>query len=56
MSPKHLKRYIHEFAYRHNTSKIEVMECIGDTITKMVGKRMMSVSYTHLTLPTTERV
>ena len=41
MSPKHLKRYIHEFAYRHNTSKIEVMECIGDTITKMVGKRMM---------------
>ena len=41
MSPKHLKRYIHEFSYRHNTSKIEVMECIGDTITKMIGKRMM---------------
>lgn len=41
MSPKHLKRYIHEFAYRHNTSKVETMDFIGDTITKMVGKRMM---------------
>ena len=41
MSGKHLKRYIHEFSYRHNTSKVEVMECIGDTIIKMVGKRMM---------------
>ena len=41
MSPKHLKRYIHEFSYRHNTSKVEVMECIGDTITKMVGRRLM---------------
>ena len=41
MSGKHLKRYIHEFSYRHNTSKIDVMECIGDTITKMVGKRIM---------------
>lgn len=41
MSKKHLKRYIHEFSYRHNTSKVEVMECIGDTITKMIGKRMM---------------
>ena len=41
MSPKHLKRYIHEFSYRHNTSKVEVMECIGDTITKMIGKRIM---------------
>lgn len=41
MSGKYLKRHIHEFSYRHNTSKVEVMECIGDTITKMIGKRMM---------------
>lgn len=41
MSPKHLKRYIHEFAYRHNTSKVETMDFIGDTITKMIGKRIM---------------
>ena len=41
MSGKHLKRYIHEFAYRHNTSKVETMDFIGDTITKMVGRRLM---------------
>ena len=41
MSGKHLKRYIHEFSYRHNTSKVETMDFIGDTITKMIGKRIM---------------
>lgn len=41
MSPKHLKRYIHEFSYRHNTSKVETMDFIGDTITKMVNRRLM---------------
>lgn len=28
-------------SYRHNTSKVETMDFIGDTITKMIGKRIM---------------
>ncbi|MCD8062399.1 MAG: IS1595 family transposase [Akkermansiaceae bacterium] len=41
MSPTHLKRYINEFAYRHNTSHVETMDFISDTITKMIGRRLM---------------
>ena len=40
MSPKHLHRYVTEFAHRHNTRKLTTMEFIDTTITKSAGKRL----------------
>ncbi|MHB8347393.1 MAG: IS1595 family transposase [Acidiferrobacterales bacterium] len=40
MSRKHLHRYVNEFAHRHNTSKIDVVECIGLTIDGLTGRRL----------------
>ena len=41
MSKKHLKRYIHEFSFRYNTSKENVLDFLGKTIEMMDGKRLM---------------
>lgn len=40
MSPKHLHRYVTEFAHRHNTRELTTMEFIATTITKSAGKRL----------------
>lgn len=40
MSPKHLHRYVTEFAYRHNTRELTTMEFIDTTITKSANKRL----------------
>lgn len=45
MSRKHLHRYVNEFAHRHNTSKTDIVECIGLTIDGMTGHRLR---YTEL--------
>ena len=43
MSPKHLNRYVNEFAYRHNTRDMGTMNFIASTITRAVGKRIKYV-------------
>ena len=40
MSPKHLHRYVTEFAYRHNTRDLTTMDFINNTIVKSAGKRL----------------
>lgn len=40
MSPKHLHRYVSEFAFRHNTAKVGTMAFIDATIARMLGKRL----------------
>ena len=40
MSPKHLHRYVTEFAHCHNTRQLTTMEFINTTITKSAGKRL----------------
>lgn len=40
MSYKHLHRYIDEFSYRHNTSKIDIMDVINNTIVCTNNKRL----------------
>lgn len=40
MSAKHLHRYVNEFSFRHNTSRVGTMKFIDMTIERMVGKRL----------------
>ncbi|PIW55629.1 MAG: IS1595 family transposase ISRhba1 [Sphingomonadales bacterium CG12_big_fil_rev_8_21_14_0_65_65_10] len=40
MSPKHLHRYVSEFAFRQNTAQDGTMRFIEKTIARMVGKRL----------------
>lgn len=40
MSEDHLHRYVNEFSFRHNTSKIGTVNFINMTIDRMVDKRL----------------
>ena len=40
MSPKHLHRYVNEFAFRHNTAQSGTMGFIEMTANRMLGKRL----------------
>ncbi|GAB5497690.1 MAG: IS1595 family transposase [Pseudohongiellaceae bacterium] len=40
MSPKHLNRYINEFAFRHNTSEVSTMDFIAMTASRVAGRRL----------------
>ena len=41
ISPKHLPRYVNEFATRHNLRDHDTQAMMGETVAKMVGKRLM---------------
>ncbi len=41
MSPKHLHRYVHEFAGRHNTRDWDTVDQMNTVVTRMVGRRLM---------------
>ena len=41
ISPKHLHRYVNEFATRHNMRPKDTEAMMGETVARMVGKRLM---------------
>ena len=41
VSPKHLHRYVSEFATRHNMRSMDTDRMMADTVSGMVGKRLM---------------
>ena len=47
MSFKHLERYVNEFSFRHNTSKIGTMDFIETTIKNMNNKRLTYKELIH---------
>lgn len=47
MSPKHLHRYVNEFAFRQNTAQDGTMRFIEKTIARMAGKRLTYQGLTH---------
>ena len=47
MSTKNLHRYINEFSFRHNISKVSAMEFIGCTLCEAVGKRLTYKELVH---------
>lgn len=47
MSPKHLHRYVNEFAFRQNTAKAGTMTFIDMTIERMINKRLTYKDLIH---------
>lgn len=41
ISPKHLHRYVNEFATRHNMRDKDTIDMMAATVSRMVGKRLM---------------
>ena len=41
ISPKHLHRYVNEFATRHNMRPKDTEAMMNETVARMVGKRLM---------------
>ena len=41
ISPKHLHRYVREFAYRHNLREEDTVEIMREIFAGMIGKRLM---------------
>ena len=41
ISPKHLPRHVNEFATRHNLREHDTEVMMGETVSRMVGKRLM---------------
>ena len=40
MSPKHLNRYVREFAGKHNLRDLDTLDIMGAVVTGMDGKRL----------------
>ena len=40
LSPKHLDRYVQEFASRHNLRDEDTIDIMGEVVTGMRGKRL----------------
>jgi transposase-like protein len=47
MSPKHLHRYVNEFAFRQNTAQDGTMRFIEKTVARMIGKRLTYKGLIH---------
>ena len=41
ISPKHLNRYVRQFAGKHNFREADTIDQMGDVVAGMVGKRLM---------------
>ncbi|MCY4587081.1 MAG: IS1595 family transposase [Bryobacterales bacterium] len=41
LSPKHLQRYVNEFAGRHNVRDLGTLEQMRDTVARLIGQRLL---------------
>ena len=41
LSPKHLQRYVNEFAGRHNVRDLGTLEQMRDTVARLIGRRLL---------------